>query len=88
MSRRGLIREGDVQIREGSSRIGHKDACVRGETGAIPGDHYLYAALDAGVGGTYLTTKDMSDPHFAVIDHIGQMISRELVRLEQYRIGR
>ena len=36
----------------------------------------------------HLTTKDMSDPHFMVIDHVGQMISRELVRLEQYRVGR
>ena len=40
------------------------------------------------VVAAYLTTKDMSDPHFMVIDHVGQMISRELVRLEQYRVGR
>ena len=38
----------------------------------------LYANVEA----AYLTTKDMSDPHFMVIDHVGQMISRELVRLE------
>ena len=40
------------------------------------------------VEGAYLTTKDMSDPHFMVIDHVGQMISGELVRLEQYWVGR
>lgn len=40
------------------------------------------------VEAAYLTTKDVSDPHFMVVDHVGQMISRELVRLEQYWVGR
>jgi hypothetical protein len=86
-SRRSLVGEGDVQTRVGSTQIGYKGLCVRGETEATPSDDYGYSA---GImnDAAYLTTKDMSDPHFVVIDHIGQMISRELVRFEQYRVGR
>lgn len=87
-SRRGLIREGGVQIQEEPSRTGHKAVCVREETGAIPSEDCKYAALHASTGAAYLTTKDMSNPHLVVIDHIGQMICWELIRFEQYRIGR
>jgi hypothetical protein len=70
-SRRGLVGEGDVQTRVESIQIGHKGLCVREETEAIPSDYYWYAALYEDVEAAYLTTKDMSDPHFVVIDHIG-----------------
>ena len=87
-SRQGLIREGGAQTQEESSRIGHKAVCVRGETEAIPSEDCKYAALHASMGAVYLTTKDMSNPHLVIIDHIGQMIRWKLVRFEQYRIGR
>ena len=88
-SHRGSIREGDAQRREESNRIDHKDLCAREGTGATPSDDDEHTpSLHDDAKATYLTTKDMSDPHFVIVDHIGQMISRELVRLEQYRIGR
>jgi hypothetical protein len=70
-----------------STRTGHRGLCVGEETGAIPSEVYECDVLRDNGEAAYLTTKNMSDPHFVIIDHIRQMISWELVRLEQYRIG-
>src|SRR5260370_14300775 len=75
-SRQGLIREGDVQRWEEPIQIGHRDLCVRGEMEAIPNDDYFVCTLTRVWRQAHLTTKDMSDPHFVIVDDIGQMIRR------------
>lgn len=41
-----------------------------------------------GVCGTYLSTEDVSDPHFMVVHDRSQMISWEQVGFQQYWVSR